>query len=180
MSDFKNLENIIRRISPKIRGIVRKIEKNEPLFDRDDLYQEILLHLWVDFKDGKLDSKTDSYILQGCYFYIKNYVRVNRMKINTVSIEEMKGKDEWSISEKREEIVNFEFLIEQIESSDIFNEREKKVLHMLLEGLTVREIGNELGVSHVMVLKIKRKIEMKIKKYFQDIKVTSMNGFLLV
>ena len=40
-------------------------------------------------------------------------------------------------------------------------EREKEVLSLALEGLTTREIGNKLGVSHVSVVKVRNRIKEK-------------------
>jgi len=39
-----------------------------------------------------------------------------------------------------------------------FSKREKDVFGLLLEGYTVREAGGKLGISHVMVVKLKNKI----------------------
>jgi RNA polymerase sigma factor (sigma-70 family) len=41
------------------------------------------------------------------------------------------------------------------------NEREKVVFRLYLDGLTTRDIGTRLGISHVMVVKIKKKIKEK-------------------
>jgi DNA-directed RNA polymerase specialized sigma subunit len=39
------------------------------------------------------------------------------------------------------------------------SDREKKVLTFCLEGLTTREIGKQLGISHVSVVKIRNKLK---------------------
>ncbi|MCX8083225.1 MAG: sigma-70 family RNA polymerase sigma factor [bacterium] len=177
--DVMEWQDIIKRIDCKIKCIVRKVEKNGLYFDRDDLYQEILLHLWLDFKEGKLDDKTDSYILQGCYFYIKNYIRKNRERFNIISIEEIRAQhNNWDIPENQ--MVDDETIIDLIEKSGIFNDRERYIIYLLLEGFTIREIGNKLGVSHVMVIKIKHRLETKLKSYFKDTGVTIAKEFLLV
>ncbi len=40
--------------------------------------------------------------------------------------------------------------------------REKKTLSFIMEGMSMREIGAKLGISHVMVLKIRNKIKEKV------------------
>jgi DNA-binding CsgD family transcriptional regulator len=42
--------------------------------------------------------------------------------------------------------------------------REKQVLDLSLKGMTVREIGVKLGVSHVRVIKLKQHIKEKYNK----------------
>ena len=43
--------------------------------------------------------------------------------------------------------------------------REKEVFILALEGLTVREIGDRLGVSHVRVVKLRANIKEKCIKH---------------
>ena len=58
-------------------------------------------------------------------------------------------------------------LIEEI-LNDGLTRREKEVFCLALEGLTTREIGSRLGISHVRVVKLKGKIRDKCKKYRDD------------
>ena len=44
------------------------------------------------------------------------------------------------------------------------NEREKNILSLYLKGLTTREIGRTLGVSHVMVIKVEKRIIEKFEE----------------
>ena len=46
-----------------------------------------------------------------------------------------------------------------------FNPKEKKVLHSLANGLTTREIGKKIGVSHVSVVKMIKRIREKSFKH---------------
>jgi len=45
-----------------------------------------------------------------------------------------------------------------------FTDREKRILSLIMEGMSMREVGAKLGISHVMVLKIRNKIK---EKYLQ-------------
>ena len=46
-----------------------------------------------------------------------------------------------------------------------WTQREKDILSLSLNGLTVREIGEKLGISHVMVVKLRNKIREKCQKF---------------
>ncbi len=129
------------------------------------------MHLWVSFKEGRLDDKTDSYILQGCYFHLKNFLRKTEEKVNLVSLdakldEEGMRFEENLCLENPESCFNrleAKFLIDHLQNNGL-TQREKEVLSLILEGLTVREIGKRLGISHVRVVKIKANIVSKSKK----------------
>ena len=81
-----SFEELIERISPKLKGIIYKIHGSFHSLSEEDLYQEAVLQLWVDHNNGKLSDKTDSYILQSCYFYLKNYMRTLQDKTSLMSM----------------------------------------------------------------------------------------------
>lgn len=168
-------EGLLKRISPKLRGITHRLNSRFTYFNAEDLYQEALLHLWQLFKTGKLADKTDSYILQGCYFYLKNYLRKVRVKVNMVSIETLVNGEDFDLGQviSREDSVSYfdyldnKFLAEIIQSNGL-TEREKDVLSLCAEGFTTREIGGKLDISHVRVVKLMAKIKDKCRKYRDD------------
>lgn len=142
-----SFEELLRRISPILKRITYKLNGHFSSFNDEDLYQEALLHLWQDFNTGKLTDKTDSYILQGCYFHLKNYLRKTRDKISFLSIDNFVDEDGTGL----EEILSLEdnnscfdylenkMLIETIQNNGL-TPREKEILPLCLEGLTTREI----------------------------------------
>jgi len=165
---------LIKRISPTLKRITYKLNGHFSFFNNEDLYQEALIHLWLDFKEGKLRDKTDSYMLQGCYFHLKNYIRKNYDKTNLISLEKLTNKEGEDFdldnvlslkdSESCFEVIHCKMLIEQINNNGL-TKREKEVFCLALEGLTTREIGSRLGISHVRVVKLKGKIREKSRKY---------------
>jgi RNA polymerase sigma factor (sigma-70 family) len=169
-----SFESLIKRISPTLKRITYKLNGHFSFFNDEDLYQEALIHLWLDFKEGKLKDKTDSYILQGCYFYLKNYIRKNYDKANLVSLENSTNEEgdvfdldnvlSLEVSESHFDLINCKMLIEKISNNGL-TKREKEVFCLALEGLTTREIGSRLGISHVRVVKLKSKIKDKSRKY---------------
>ncbi|MCX8022752.1 MAG: sigma-70 family RNA polymerase sigma factor [Syntrophorhabdaceae bacterium] len=167
-----SFETIVKRISPKLKLIAHRLNGHHTFFNDEDLYQEALLQLWVNFKEGNLDDKNDSYILKGCYFHLKNYLRKNLDEVGYVSIENPIGNDEYKIEDMlcSEEVDIYRCLEEKIDFDRIeeayLDERERNVLSMLIEGNSMREIGKRLNISHVMVIKIKNRIKEKCKPLF--------------
>jgi DNA-directed RNA polymerase specialized sigma24 family protein len=107
--NLRTFNLLIKRISPTLMRITQKLNGRFSFMDHDDLYQEAVLQLWIDFQSGRLEAKTDSYILQGCYFHLKNYIRKTQdsaklVSLNTmideesVRLEELIEADEWPLS----------------------------------------------------------------------------------
>lgn len=163
----KNFEEMIGKLSPTLRRITYKLNGHFTFFDENDLFQEALEHLWVAFENGSLSDKTDSYVLQGCYFHLKNYIRKTMDRANLTSINLPIDEDGSTIEDtlichdnNTEDTVDSVFLSEAISKIGL-SEREEKILSFCLSGMTVREIGKEMGISHVMVVKIKGRIKIK-------------------
>jgi RNA polymerase sigma factor (sigma-70 family) len=166
-------ESLTQKLSPKLKAIAYRLNHQFTFFNEEDLYQEALIRLWQDSRTGRLDDKTDSYILQGCYFHLKNYIRKNRVKAKLVSIEENIGLGENSFEdlflkdEKSPDLRDYlnDLLLAETIYNNGFTRREKLVLRFYAEGLTTRQIGERLGVSHVSVVKMTNKIRDKGRKY---------------
>lgn len=170
-------EDLVRSISPALRGIVYKLRHRASFFNNEDLFQEAIIRLWLDYKDGKLANKTTSYILQGCYFHLKNYIRKNYDKANPVRLENGSGEEDGglmlgkalSLEAPRSYVglIDCRLLIERINNNGL-TKREKEVFCLALDGLTTREIGSRLGISHVRVVKLKGRLRDKCRKYLNE------------
>ena len=172
-NDFDTLMN---RLTPTIRRISHKLNGRFTFFNDDDLCQEALVHLWVAFRKGTLDDKTDSYILQGCYFHLKNHIRKTMDKARLTSFGESVDDDGTMLEEMIAsngplpvDRAAEKTLYENVQNSQL-DEREQKIVDMSLEGLTVRQIGKKLGISHVAVIKSRKKIRTKCNKLLYEIK----------
>jgi len=135
--------------------------------------QEMVLHLWKKFKNGDFKDATRSYILQSCWYHIKNYLRKIRSRSHT-ELENLSYDSNFYITETDSDSYND--ILDRIDMNiaifRILNNgitpREKQVLKLLLEGNTLREIGEKIGISFVRVHNIIRNIT---EKYVHEISV---------
>lgn len=168
-------EELNRKVSPVLKRIARRLNNQHAFCDEDDLYQEGLVHLWREWCRGTLKDKTDSYILQGCFFHLKNYLRMHKDRSRLVSIdgfgwdeedgcrrESLCLQDEKSLAFRRE--LNDRLLAEAIMNNGL-TVREKHILRLCACGLTTRQIGQRIGVSHVRVVKLMAGIRAKCKRH---------------
>jgi RNA polymerase sigma factor (sigma-70 family) len=167
-------DSLVHRISPTLKRITKRLNGHFAFFNDEDLYQEALTRLWVDYGEGTLGDKTDSYILQGCYFHLRNYLRKVQDNVILVSFNTSSGEDGVRLEESVP--VDDGIWVDQLESRlqlevaerKYFTEREKEVLTFILQGMSMREIGGRLGISHVMVLKIRNKIKEKYLQFNRE------------
>ncbi len=167
-----SFEELTKKLSPTLKRITYRLNGHFSFFNDEDLFQEALIHLWEDFQKGKLQDKTDSYILQGCYFHLKNYLRKTREKFNLISIDALTDNEEDSFTNMflsdRHTQANFidyldnRLLVEAIQNNGL-TKREKEVFLLSLQDLTTREIGQRLDISHVRVVKLRNRIRSKCK-----------------
>ena len=173
-----SFEELNQKLAPTIKRIVYRLNGHYRSFDHDDLYQEATIHLWNNFLKGELSDKTDSYILQGCYFHLKNYIRKINERANIISIDTVLSTNEvitfedilgefWASDDCRDDLHN-KFLVQSIQGNG-FNSKEIRLLDYFSQGLSTREIGKRMGVSHVSVVKMMHKIRAKSKKYLDKI-----------
>jgi RNA polymerase sigma factor (sigma-70 family) len=168
-------EELVKRLSPKLKGISYKVHWSGYFFNNEDLYQEALLHLWKEYTAGTLSDKTDSYILQGCYFYLKNYMRTALDKVRPISLDEKASPEgepridslmcnNGGSSDDYFAALHAKMLVDVIYNNGL-SDKEKKLLPLFAEGLSTRQIGKRAGISHVRVIKMRREIERKCRKH---------------
>lgn len=169
-----SFDNLVHRISPTLKRITKRLNGHFSYFNDEDLYQEALTHLWVDYREGVLSDKTDSYILQGCYFHLRNYLRKVQDNVTLLSFNASTGEDGLRLEESMpvDDGISFDYLESRLQievaEREYFTDREKDVLMFFLEGMSMREIGGKLGISHVMVLKIRNRIKEKYMRFDRE------------
>lgn len=176
-----HFEILMNRLTPTIRRISHKLNGHFTFFNDDDLCQEALAHLWVAFNNGSLGDKTDSYILQGCYFHLKNYIRTSMDKAKLVSLDLPIDEDGTMLEEiipssdaSMAALSANDILRKEITASGL-DKRELDIIKMSIEGMTTREIGYRLGISHVAVVKLNKKIRTKCEGLKKDVKQSYQN-----
>lgn len=175
-----SFEWLVQKLSPTLKRITRKLNGHFTFMDDQDLYQEALIHLWSHFRRGELDDKTDSYILQGCYFHLKNYIRKVQDNATLLSLSSIMDEDHLEEILIANDVASHDYVegilqIEAMEASGI-SQREKDVLFFCLEGMTTREIGKKLGISHVSVVKIRNRIRERYLKLNGTYGTNGTNG----
>lgn len=153
------------RISPKLRSLACRVSlSSNGSFDKDDLFQEMSVHLWNKFSQGLPQGINEAYAVMGCRFYILNFLRKNRTKARILSIDlplNAEGETLKDIlpntEEPLEKRLDRKMALDYIRNNG-FTKKEKEAFSLLTNGYTAREAGAKLGVSHVMVLKYKKRI----------------------
>ena len=172
--DFKELT---KRVDSKLGAIARKLDGRYTAFDDKDLYQQALVYLWEENRSGEFDDKTDSFILQGCFFFLKNYIRKlhkkldrNSLSLNACLNDEGNSLEDFLPSITKDRVIaetEDRLLRENIYK--VLNDRERVVFSWSLEEASSRQIARRLGLSHVMVGKIKQAIRNKCKPIISEI-----------
>ena len=161
---------LMKRISPTLQRITQKLNGHFTFMDHEDLLQEALLHLWADFQAGALNDKTDSYVLQGCYYYLKNYIRKVQDSATLVSLDSMVEEETAGLEEilEAEDVAAFDYVDGKMQVEALLESgltpRERDVLGLSMEGMTTREIGQKLGISHVAVVKVRNKLKARYEQ----------------
>ncbi|OGS43130.1 MAG: hypothetical protein A2539_10065 [Elusimicrobia bacterium RIFOXYD2_FULL_34_15] len=168
-----NFEKFLKEVKVELGQIAFKFSRYNNYMDEDDLLSEMVLHLWKRWYERGFNNKTKSYVIQSCYFYLRNYLRINEdKKCRFINIDECIGDDGLSY----EEIIpdNSVPILESIEENTIFQKIsnnglssiEREIFKLLYDEYTVREIGEMLSISHTMVIKHKKNILKKVSKYY--------------
>jgi len=145
--------------APGIRSqLHRMVSRLGPPFLREDLMQEALVHLWQ--MEEQDPSKDQGWYLQGCRFYLQNFLR--------------QGRSVDSVKHFRAQILNREqpddglnlfdpaqsntSMWEEGNVNDCMAElfqwltpQENDTLLCLMDGLSARETAKRLDISHTMV-----------------------------
>jgi len=163
-----NFEELYKKITPILKRIARR-HRTQCLFtDDNDLYQEMCVYLWNNYKNGMPENVNESYIIKGCEFHILNYLRKNRDNVTLISMEKPLGDSRDTIEDiiadtamPVDELVDKKIIKDEIRNNG-FSEKEKEAFFLLAEGMTAREAGKRMHISHVMVLKYKNRLISKL------------------
>lgn len=163
-------EKLVKKFSSYLKWLSNKVVIPSRAIGQDDLYQEMLYHLWERWKQGEFDEKNDGYIRGSCYFHLKNYLRRYTEKVDIISLDKPFDEEGNTLMDiipdhapSFEVRVDDALFIQQMKAKEL-TRREKDVIELLAQEYTLRDIGKRLGISHVRVLKIKNNIGSKFAK----------------
>lgn len=138
---------------------------------REDLMQEALIHLWQ--TQEQHPGQTRNWYLRNCRFHVLHYLALGRSvdspKRRASQVQPIQTDDEHD--DVLDRLEGTECVVQDVSARDmlaslakLLTEREMWVLQWLSEGLATREIAKRLGISHPMVVKLRRKIATLARK----------------
>ncbi len=142
---------------------------------QDDLVQEALVHLWR--TERRRPGQTRSWYLQSCRFHVQHCLASGRSVdsvkrwVGRLEVEAVEGGQEMEVPAAGPECC----VVNQVGARDLvamltarLGASEGAVLAWLMEGLSTREIGRRLGISHTMVVKHRRRIATLLRRLEGD------------
>ncbi|HAM38311.1 MAG TPA: hypothetical protein DCP53_02760 [Elusimicrobia bacterium] len=167
-----NFNDIIELVKKELEQISLRYNNYSNYVDKNDLFSEMILHLWQEWKCKKFDNKTKSYIIQSCYFYLRNYLRINEDKYKILSLDDSVNDDGLTVKDTISDnsvpmldVVEYDMVFQKIVNNGL-SRIEKEIYKLIYNEYTVREIGKKLNISHTMVVKHKKNILKKVSKYY--------------
>lgn len=148
------------------KGILYKASRiyADSIEDREDLQQEILIQLWKSYQTFKGNSEFSTWMyrvaINTAITYLKKEKQRNSNQTSTDHQYEIQQEDYNPKKDKQLEI--FYNAVQEL------NPLEKAVIFYFMEGMSHKEIGNNLGLSEgnarVKLNRTKEKIQQIIKK----------------
>lgn len=142
---------LIEKHNAAIGRICRSFCRNAE--DREDLRQEILMHLWTGWKDYRPDHKPITWL----YRVAMNTAIGWRRKQHCESLP-LDGFDLPEDVTLREQSAHLKSLIAMLPSND------QRLINLYLDGFTTEEIGRLLEISQTNVTTRIHRIKEKLKK----------------
>jgi DNA-directed RNA polymerase specialized sigma24 family protein len=155
------------RIVANLRGIAKALSSNPA--DRDDLLQEMLIHLWQN--EVTNPGQTESWYLQSCKFFGMDYLKRGRSV-------DSKHRSGCVLISMDEEISDTAPAVEPSNGRDFRNQlfagdalallrrrltsAQRMLLDAFASGSSVSEVSEALGCSHQYVSKERKKIALTL------------------
>ncbi len=164
----------VEKLKAKLRKIAGNVTNNRA--DQDDLLQEGWLYLWKNRE--KLENKTISYLLTGCYFRFIDYLKQGRSidsksreNITVISLYYISDEGQAplvSIIPSRVEDVKDALIAKDLEEQirNRLNTKLKETYDLLLEGHTLGGIAKRFNLTHEAIRLRVKKIRKIAKEYF--------------
>jgi RNA polymerase sigma factor (sigma-70 family) len=149
-----------RRTRGLLRGMVRRLTTQRAL--EEDLIQEAIIHLWL--REKEYPGQNQSWYIQSCRLYLQNYLRKGRSvdagnhrhAASLLILQEDQKDLELGVDDTLLSLVCARDLLAEL--SKWLTPIEKEVLNLSNGGLSAREIGARLDLSHTSVIRHRRNI----------------------
>jgi RNA polymerase sigma factor (sigma-70 family) len=149
-----------QRTRGMLRGLVRRLTSERAL--EEDLIQEAIIHLWLRERDHP--GQSQSWYIQSCRLYLQNYLRKGR-SVDRGNHRRAASSLTEDAAEEEVELRVDETVLSLICARDLVAELskwltpvEKQILSLSHDGLSVREIGERLSLSHTSIIRHRRNV----------------------
>ncbi|MBB6333227.1 RNA polymerase sigma-70 factor (ECF subfamily) [Chryseobacterium sediminis] len=159
-------ENAFLKLVNQHKGILYKASRiyADSVEDREDLQQEILIQLWKSYQNFKGNSEFSTWMYRVAINTAITYLKKEKQRSNnhTDAPHHFEVLQEDYNPTKDRQLEIFYSAVQEL------NSLEKAVIFYFMEGMSHKEIGNNLGLSEgnarVKLNRTKEKIQQIIKK----------------
>lgn len=166
MNKEEKFNAIVSENSDRIRRICRYYNANEE--DQKDMYQEVLVNIWKSLDNFRGDAAITTWIYRvavntsltftgKAYRHMKLTVNGDTQNLSTVI-------DEESLQEKLEQELQLNHLQTELNQLPVM---DKALISLMLEGLSMKEIADVIGITEpnvkVKIHRIKTQLKEKLK-----------------
>ena len=123
--------------------------------ERKDLRQEILMHLWIGWKDYRPDHKPITWIYRVAVNTAISWRRHRQRHVETLPLDVFDLPEDAAL---REQSAHLKTLISMLPASD------QRLINFYLDGFSTDEIGRMMGVSQTNVTTRIARIKEKLRK----------------
>lgn len=123
--------------------------------DREDLRQEILMHLWIGWKDYRPDYKAITWIYRVAVNTAISWRRLRQRQVEALPLD---GFDLPEDATLREQSAHLKTLISMLSDSD------QRLINFYLDGFSTDEIGRMMDISQTNVTTRIARIKEKLCK----------------
>ncbi|KAA2216155.1 RNA polymerase sigma factor [Chryseobacterium sediminis] len=160
------IENAFLKLVNQHKGILYKASRiyADSVEDREDLQQEILIQLWKSYQSFKGNSEFSTWMYRVAINTAITYLKKEKQRSNnhTDAPHHFEVLQEDYNPTKDRQLEIFYSAVQEL------NSLEKAVIFYFMEGMSHKEIGNNLGLSEgnarVKLNRTKEKIQQIIKK----------------
>lgn len=171
MTKEEKFNGIVEENGERIRRICRYYNSNPA--DQKDMYQEVLINIWKSLDNFRGDSAISTWIYRvavntsltytgKAYKHMKLLVNCDTQNLNSVL-------DEENLQEKLKQEAQINTLQNELNQLSVI---DKALISLMLEGLTMKEISEVIGITEpnvrVKIHRIKSQLKEKMETNYEQ------------